>query len=160
MPVVARTSGWLRVIAVFKLMKAVLLMAVGFGALRMLQPGIAARAQRTLEALATHIDRRWADHAVGWLSQQPTNHFHVIATVAFLYAALFVTEGLGLWEAKRWAEYLTVIATLSFVPFEIYELIHRQNAPRIAAIVINLAVVAYLIQRLRHSDRSEAAAHS
>jgi uncharacterized membrane protein (DUF2068 family) len=157
---VERSVGLLRVIAVFKLVKAVLLMTVGFGALKMLQPGIAERARRTLEALATHIDRRWADHAVGWLSQQPANHFHVIATAAFLYAALFVTEGLGLWEAQRWAEYLTVIATLSFVPFEVYELVHRQNAPRIAALVINLAVVAYLIQRLRHSDRSVATAHS
>jgi uncharacterized membrane protein (DUF2068 family) len=137
-----------------------LCIAVAFGALKMLQLGIAKRARQTIEALATHFDRRWADHVIAWLGSQPTKHLHVIAIVAFLYAALFVTEGLGLWEEKRWAEYLTVIATLSFVPFEIYELIHRQTAPRIAALVINVVVVAYLIQRLRHPDRSEATAHS
>ena len=151
---------WLRVIAVFKLVKAVLCIAVAFGALKMLQPGLAARAQRTIEALATHFDRRWADRVIAWWSSQPTNHLHVIAIVAFLYAALFVTEGLGLWEEQRWAEYLTVIATLSFVPFEVYELIRRQTAPRIAALVINVVIVAYLIQQLRHSDRSDVAVHS
>ena len=155
-----RSSTWLRLIAVFKLVKAVLLIAVAFGALQMLRPGLAAQAQQTLGVLATHIDRRWADRLIAWLSSQPANHFHVIAIGAFLYAALFVTEGLGLWEEKRWAEYLTVIATISFVPFEIYEIIHRQSAPRIAALGINVAVVIYLIYRIRHSDQRPEPAHS
>ena len=155
-----RSPEWLRVIAAFKLVKAVLCIAVALGALQMLRPELAVRAQQTMEAVAMHIDRRWAGHLIDWLSRQPLNRFQVIAIVAFLYAALFLTEGVGLWKEKRWAEYLTVIATISFVPFEVYEIIHRQSAPRIAALVINVVVVAYLIYRLRHSDARPVAAHS
>jgi uncharacterized membrane protein (DUF2068 family) len=158
--VAERSAGWLRVIAVFKIAKALLCLAVAFGALKMLEPGIAERARHTINALATHVDRRWAEQIIAWMSRQPVDRFHVIAIGAFFYAALFTTEGLGLWEARRWAEYLTVIATISFIPFELYELIHRQTVPRIAALVINVAVVVYLIQRLRHSDERPEAAHS
>ena len=157
--IVLRSPGWLRLIAAFKLVKAVLCIAVALGALQMLRPELAVRAQQTMEAVAMHIDRRWAGHLIDWMSRQPLNRFQVIAIVAFLYAALFLTEGAGLWKEKRWAEYLTVIATISFVPFEIYEIIHRQSAPRIAALVLNLVVVAYLIYRLRHSDARSVAAH-
>ena len=62
---------------------------------------------------------------------------------------LFVVEGMGLWRQKRWAEYLTVIATASFVPLEVYELVKDVTLPRIAALLANLLVVAYLVGVLR-----------
>ena len=103
-PVIVLSSpGWLRLIAAFKLVKAVLCIAVALGALQMLRPELAVRAQQTMEAVAMHIDRRWAGHLIDWFSRQPLNRFQVIAIVAFLYAALFLTEGVGLWKEKRWA---------------------------------------------------------
>jgi uncharacterized membrane protein (DUF2068 family) len=61
------------------------------------------------------------------------------------YAALEATEMVGLWFAKRWAEYLTFIATTAFVPFEIYELTHGISALKMLTLVVNLAVVLYLL---------------
>jgi uncharacterized membrane protein (DUF2068 family) len=69
--------------------------------------------------------------------------------VAFLYATLFIVEGVGLWMARRWAEYLTIIATSSFVPFEVYELFRHVTWPRTVTLVINLLVVAYLVVKVR-----------
>jgi uncharacterized membrane protein (DUF2068 family) len=68
---------------------------------------------------------------------------------AFLYAALFLVEGIGLWLQRRWAEYLTVVATASFIPFEIFEVARRVTATRMVALVVNLAILVYLIVRLR-----------
>jgi uncharacterized membrane protein (DUF2068 family) len=68
---------------------------------------------------------------------------------SFLYAGLFLTEGIGLWLLKRWAIWFTVIITGSFLPVEIYELARHPSAGRIGLLAINLALVAYLIRQIR-----------
>lgn len=61
------------------------------------------------------------------------------------YALLEGIEAVGLWYAKRWAEYLTFVATSVFLPLEIYEIAHRVTVTKVVALVINLAVVVYLL---------------
>ncbi len=61
------------------------------------------------------------------------------------YAVLEGTEAVGLWLGRRWAEYLTFVATVIFVPYEIYELTKNVSALKVLALVINLAIVAYLL---------------
>jgi len=73
----------------------------------------------------------------------------VLALGAFLYAALFATEGTGLWLGLRWAEYLTAGATASFAPIELFEVLQRFTLLRVGALVLNIAVAAYLAYRLR-----------
>jgi uncharacterized membrane protein (DUF2068 family) len=82
-----------------------------------------------------------------------------LGLVALFYAALFATEGVGLWREKRWAEYLTVIATGSLIPFEVWEIFHRPSPIKFATFVGNVAVVIYLIYRLRR-PRGEGAMES
>lgn len=142
-------SGVLRLIAVFKLLKALLLIAVGLGALKLLDPAVAAQAEAWLHGLAMSSDRRAMQGVLVFVSRLTPERLEALGIAAFLYGALFATEGIGLWLEKRWAEYLTVIATGSFVPFEVYELARRPTLPRMAALVLNLAVVAYLIYHLR-----------
>jgi uncharacterized membrane protein (DUF2068 family) len=72
-----------------------------------------------------------------------------LGIAAFLLASLFTTEGLGLWLGKRWAEWLTVIATLSFVPLEVFEVARRASLAPFSVLTLNLAVVVYLIYHLR-----------
>jgi len=67
----------------------------------------------------------------------------------FIYSAIFLTEGVGLALGKRWAEYLTIISTASLLPIEVYELVKHASIGKVLALVINLAVVVYLIQELR-----------
>lgn len=65
------------------------------------------------------------------------------------YGALEAAEMVGLWFAKRWAEYLTFIATLLFIPYEIYELVHKPTPLKIVAFIINVAIAAYLLYSKR-----------
>ena len=58
-------------------------------------------------------------------------------------------EAVGLWFAKRWAEYLTFISTAVLLPLEIYEIIHTGTALKVIGFLINLAVVIYLLLRKR-----------
>jgi len=66
---------------------------------------------------------------------------------------LFLTEGVGLWLRKRWAEWLTITITSSLVPVEIYGLYRHPTAVRVLVLTLNLAIVVYLIYHIR-SQRS------
>lgn len=145
-------DGALRVIAVYKFCKTVLMIAIGLGTLRLLNPDVAAWADRWAAALALRHDRRLLGQLFALVSGLSPRRLREVAIGAFLIALLFLTEGVGLWMGKRWAEYLTVIATTLFVPFEVVQLARLVTVARLAALLINLAVVAFLIYRLRRSE--------
>src|SRR5438046_8280271 len=62
----------------------------------------------------------------------------------------------------RWAEYLTFVATIVLIPYEIDELIKGVTALKVVAFVINVAVAVYLLYAkrlfgLRGGGRAEKA---
>jgi uncharacterized membrane protein (DUF2068 family) len=77
------------------------------------------------------------------------NHITLVAIAAIAYAALEGTEGVGLAMRRRWAEYLTVIATGVLIPYEAYEVVHRVTLFKVGALLLNVAVVGYLAYRKR-----------
>jgi len=77
-----------------------------------------------------------------------------ISLATFAYSALALTEGIGLMMAKVWAEYLTLILTISFLPWELYELARRPDWFRLGLLLINLAVLAYIIWLLQRKKLS------
>lgn len=78
------------------------------------------------------------------LSSRP-HTLGLIALALFAYAALQLTEALGLFLLKRWGEYVAAVGTSAFLPLEVYELAHKLTVLRLVALVINLAAVAYLV---------------
>jgi uncharacterized membrane protein (DUF2068 family) len=79
----------------------------------------------------------------------------LLAAGTLFYGALFSVEGSGLLLRKRWAEYLTVIATGSFLPLEGYELARHMSVVKVVVTVLNLAIVVYLIVRLRRESKKQ-----
>ena len=84
-------------------------------------------------------------HQVDRLFSLQSSKLHLFAVVALIYAAVEGIEAVGLWMQKRWAEYLTLIVTASLLPIEIYEVIHHTTVFKVVAIIVNVAVVAYLL---------------
>jgi uncharacterized membrane protein (DUF2068 family) len=72
-----------------------------------------------------------------------------IAVALFAYGAIQVAEGVGLWSLQRWGEYLAVVATGIFLPLEVYELTDKITTLRVMAFAINLLLVLYLIASKR-----------
>ena len=68
-----------------------------------------------------------------------------LAVASLCYAAVFLVEGIGLLKKRRAAEWLTVGVTASFIPIEIYEAVQRFSAGKIAALILNLAILIYLV---------------
>ena len=73
---------------------------------------------------------------------------------------MFLVEGIGLWRGKKWAEYLTIAVTASLLPFEVVAVVHRVTLVRVATLVINSVVIAYLVWELRARSAKERARRS
>jgi uncharacterized membrane protein (DUF2068 family) len=74
-----------------------------------------------------------------------TRNLYLVGVGAAVYAAMEGTEAVGLWLGRRWAEYLTFVATVVFVPYEIYELTKGISWLKLLALVVNLLIVIYLL---------------
>ena len=146
-------SRLVRAIAVFKLLKAILMIAVGVGTLKLLHRDVASVLEHWVTMLGLDPGNEYIDRLLEKAANLSPNKIKGLGIVSFIYAGLFLTEGIGLWLVKRWAEWFTIIITSSLVPFEVYE-IHRHPTPiKMLVLVINVAVVGYLLYRIR-SERS------
>ncbi len=148
--------GALWLIGGFKLGKGLLLLAVAVGALRLLHRDVAAALASLAAQLHVDPDNRYVDRAFTVLVSLDERRLKEISAGTFFYSALLLTEGTGLLLGRRWAEYFTVIVTGSFIPLEVYELARHVTFTRLGVIGINIAIVWYLIARLRR-DREGAA---
>lgn len=152
-----RGSGLLLAIALFKLVKAVVLVALGVAAFRLVAADDGENpAWRVVGELGLNPGNRVVNRGLVAISGLTPRRLEELGVGGFVYAAVFLVEGVGLLLRKRWAEYVTTIVTGSLIPFEIYELAHKPSATKVAGLVLNVLVVAYLVVRLR-DERREAA---
>jgi uncharacterized membrane protein (DUF2068 family) len=73
----------------------------------------------------------------------------VLVATSLTYFILELVEAVGLWHEKRWAEYLTAVAIAGLLPFELIELAKRITVVRVGALIINLAILVWLLYRKR-----------
>jgi len=69
-----------------------------------------------------------------------------IGVLAFCYAAVSAAEGVGLYLEKAWGEYLTLLITASFLPWEMFEVVHRITWVRVSVLTVNLLIFLYLLK--------------
>jgi uncharacterized membrane protein (DUF2068 family) len=140
----------IRLIAFFKLLKSALLIAVGMGALRLLHKDVASVMEHWVAILGLDPGNRYVDRALQKFGNLTANDIKSFGVVSFIYAGLFLTEGIGLWLVKRWAEWFSVIITTSLVPVEVYEIYRHPSVIKCLVLVLNIAVVGYLLYRIRN----------
>ena len=153
-----RDNRLLRLIAIFKFFKAISLVAVGLAALHFLHDN---DATGSITRMATRIGlspgSRYLDEALAKLVNLPPRDVRDLGIGSFVYAALFLTEGIGLWLLQPWAEWFTSIITASLIPLEIYELHRHPTIGKVAILLLNVAVVVYLVLRIRRERHQPAA---
>lgn len=150
-----KRDKWLLVIAIFRLIKAVLLLALAIGAIRLIFGDAAEDLERWVRRLNVDIKNPFLQAFPDKLDSMTPRKLSLVSAGAFIYSALFFTEGIGLLLQKRWAEYFTSIITASFIPFEIYELVVKGfSAFKLVLLLANIAIVVYLIWHLRHRHKT------
>ena len=145
-------GGTLLAIALLKFFKGAVLIVLACGAINLLHKDVALHVERWLNQLRIDPDNYYIGTLLNRLELVHTKELKELSALGFGYAALFLTEGTGLLFRKRWAEWLTIIATSSFMPLELYELVKEFTALRLLLLLVNAAVVLFLISRV-HSYR-------
>ena len=139
----------LRTIAIYKLVKVLLLLALAYGEVRLSDASLAAKLVTWASARPLGLEHDVATRFLEWFSGLSASRLHALRIVTLSYAAVFGAEGIGLWMQKRWAEWLTVIVTASLIPLEVWELMFRPNIGKAAVLVANTAIVIYLAWHVR-----------
>jgi uncharacterized membrane protein (DUF2068 family) len=150
-----RADLWLRMIALFKLVKATLLVAGGIAAIGLLDPHTAHAMTQWAMELAADRHSHVLDMLITRLVDVDEHTLRMLSVGSLLYSALFYAEGFGLLYDKPWAEYLTIFTTAGLIPFEVYELHRRVTIIKMGVLIANLAIVFYLGWRVTR-DRGHA----
>jgi uncharacterized membrane protein (DUF2068 family) len=150
----------LMAIVVFKFIKGALLIALALGARHLVYRDVGDLAERLVDAFRVDPGNHYIHILLVKVRVLDAKNLKELSLGSFFYAAIVLTEGTGLALRKTWAEYFTIIITASFLPLEIYELAHKVTGIKIGALVINLAILGYLIARVRAGRRTNLPSRS
>ena len=149
------SSRGLWLIAVFKLLKGLALLAIGIGALKLLHKDVASEVERWVNYLRVDPQNYYIHKLLAKVGLLNDRKLKELSVGTFFYSALLLTEGVGLAFKQRWAEYFTIITTASLLPLEVFELARRVSFARIALLLVNIVIVVYLVRHLRRNHKSE-----
>ena len=152
-----RTRLVIRLIAVERSLRGVLLLAAGTYLLFHLNTDFGHLAERIIRSIDVDPRQRFFHRIVTRLHHLHAHELRIAGLAAIGYGTLELVEGVGLWLDQLWAEYLTVIATSLLLPFELYELARKPSLLKAGGIAVNIAIVAYLAWMLRRRLAREAA---
>ncbi|HRA41261.1 MAG TPA: phosphoribosylanthranilate isomerase [Pyrinomonadaceae bacterium] len=153
-----RERTWtIHFISVMKFVKAAVLVAIGVKLLTLVNRDVHEWATDFVSRHGIDAANRFVDATLDKLTGFGNKQIATFSTVAFTYSGLLMTEGIGLWLQKRWAEYLTAFATALLIPIELYELYERFTWVRIAILGLNVFIVWYLVTRLKDEKKDYAA---
>jgi uncharacterized membrane protein (DUF2068 family) len=146
-----RRVRFLKLIAIFKILQGVLLVAVGFSLFFL--------NSRTLwlEQISDWADEELLLHhsrAVMYMLNKlqdalAEGQLRVTGLLAFFYAVILFVEGFGVYFQKRWAEFLMVFATAALIPLEVRHVWHRPTAAAVIILIANCFIVWFLYRILR-----------
>jgi uncharacterized membrane protein (DUF2068 family) len=158
----ARLRGhnrWLLLIAGYKFFHALLFIAIGLGAHRLLHKDIADQVDLLARHLRFNPESRLVNFILAKASLVNDPLLRRIGFVAFCYAAVTFVEGIGLYLEKAWGEFLTLAITASFLPLEIFEVVRRLTWVRVSLLLINILVFLYLLKLVIERGRQRARRH-
>ncbi|TML71081.1 MAG: DUF2127 domain-containing protein [Actinobacteria bacterium] len=153
-----RSRRVLRLIAAERIIRGVLLLGAGVYLLFHVNSDFGRVAERVLRAVDLDPRRPLFHRLIAYLHHLHASEVRIAALFALSYGGLELVEGTGLWLDQLWAEYLTVIATSLLIPLELYELVRHPTALKAGGLVVNLAIVAYLVRLLRRRRRGSSLA--
>jgi uncharacterized membrane protein (DUF2068 family) len=134
----------LRAVASLELSKGVIVMLAGFGVLSLRHRDVWGVADSLLYLLHISPDHHYARIFLDWADEVTDTKLLLIAILAMVYSLLRFFEAYGLWRERAWAEWLALVSGGVYVPFELWDLIHQPTWIRLAILLVNLLVVAYM----------------
>ena len=142
----AKQDWFLKVIIWELSIKGLLLLLLSAGLLSLINKDLDLLSQQLADILNLDVDNYYINLLLSKVGMAKTTLLVEISIGLVLYGILCLIQAYGLHKRKRWAEYLTVVAISLFIPFEVYEVVHRLSVLRVAVLVLNIVIVYYLIK--------------
>jgi uncharacterized membrane protein (DUF2068 family) len=149
----ANIAAWedivLRLIAVYKLSKTLVFIAIGVGLLHLLHQNVAELLRiYIIDPMHFDPDSRLVKWSIDSAEQLTDHKLRLLGYGAFITAAFFATEGIGLYLRQHWAEYMVLGSTSILLPLEVYEMWVHIEWWKAGVLVANIAILIYLAHRL------------
>lgn len=141
-----RHTRGLLLIAVYKGLLALFFVALGVGAMHLLNKDIDDVISQLGDLLKLNPESKFVNFLYDRSAFITDPMLKRIGALAFIYAAVSLAEGIGLYLEKAWAEFLTLAITASFLPWEIFELLHRATWVRALLLIVNTVIFVYLLK--------------
>lgn len=140
--------------AVYEAAKGILVLAVGLGLLRLIHHDVQQAAEHIVKHLHLNPSAHYPRVFLALASKVDDARLWALAAGAAAYSGLRLLEAVGLWKGRRWAEWLGALSGGIYVPVEVYEAARRVTVTRLALLIFNVAMVAYLLWDLWQQRRS------
>jgi len=145
----------LKTIAVFEALKGSIVLLAAAGVVSLVHENAQAIAEEVVRNFHLNPASRYPHIFLDALGSLNSTRLWLFAIGACLYASVRFLEAFGLWHERQWAEWLGAVSGGIYVPLEIYELFKGVTAVKIALLLINIGIVAFLARALYH-NRQEA----
>lgn len=142
----AKRDWFLKVIIWELTIKGLLLLLLSVGLFSLINKDLDKMSKELAQDLNLDVDKYYINLVLSKVGMVKTTLLVEVSIGVFLYGTLSWVEAYGLHKRKRWAEYLTVVATSLFIPLEVYEVIFRLSVARVAVLALNVAVIYYLVK--------------
>jgi uncharacterized membrane protein (DUF2068 family) len=157
----ASVAAWedfvLRLIALYKLSKTLVFIAIGVGLFHLLHHNVEELLRRfVIEPMHFDPDSRLVKWSVDYAGNLTDHKIRLFGYGAFITAAFFATEGAGLYFRQHWAEYMVLFSTGILLPLEVYEMWVHIEWWKAAVLVGNIAILLYLAHRLLLDSQNSA----
>ncbi|HWJ01523.1 MAG TPA: DUF2127 domain-containing protein [Burkholderiales bacterium] len=156
MPKSDSSSAGLRAVALFEATKGTLVLMAGFGLFRLLHRDAEHAANLLSRRLHLNPAKEHTRIFVELLSNLSSTRLWLFASLAAIYSCVRFIEAYGLWQNRAWAKWFAALSGAIYVPFELYELYLGPTRLKLAALILNLAVVAYMAYSIRGEPPSGA----
>jgi len=150
---VSASERWIVAIGVWKLLEAALFIVLGIGALKLVHEDLVDVVTRFLTDLRLDPEGRFVNLILEKVALIDPHRMKQISLAIFCGSALHLIEGVGLVLRKVWAEYVTLILTASFLPWELFEILRHVTWLKVVLTLLNVAVVVYLVFYVQMSAR-------
>lgn len=148
--------GGLLLIALYEFTKGILLLLFAVSLLRMLNRDLQQVVMHWAHVLRLDLHHRFVEDLAERAGLINPHELKQLSALAFFTGGVHIVQGIGLYLGKRWAEYLTVVATATFIPLEVIHVIRHVGPVRCAVLLANVALVVYLIVLLRRRKGAHA----
>jgi len=148
-----KLSQGMRAVALLEAAKGLVVLLAGCGLFALVHRDLQALAEELVRHTHLNPASRYPRVFIAWAGELGNGHLTQLALAALAYAALRLLEAYGMWYERAWGELLAAASGAIYVPFEVAELARRPGALGLVLLLVNLAVVAFMLYGLRRRHR-------